>query len=269
MSHDDDPDVQKRPILTLNAKVSVGFSGQLRLPPLSPARNVLVPAGNGCGYAGRPRYELTALERKVLGNCHTLARRLSSGNNVVRPKFFELGCGTGVLSVGLVRNGGFVTAVDRENLLCQEAQDFCHEGLINAIIKPAEKLYPQEIPNVLHGFVAQRFLHWLPYNQARGLLKRAADKMQPGARLYVTVAGFSCPLGQGYAHTEKTPLRNRYAPSHPMDGAFGQNITLYTGDEIFKLLRDTGFDADDLHLTEWGLWSVFAKRNDTRILKYG
>jgi len=243
----------KSPSFTPTATSAVGFE----LAPLASAGAAVITTKK-CGFAGRaPRDDgtLGRLQSAALKFCRD---QVSRNKN---PYFLEYGCGTGSFSVLLSQAGASVTAVDQEDNLCDEARKLCGQGRLTAVIKPAEQIYPNSLAKKMHGVVAEKFLHWLPHVRGQILLRNTSSTMVPGAKAFISVAGFDCPLANGYPMTKETPLKERYAAARDGRGKFGHPMTLYTFSEIESLLKMSGLEVLSSWTTDWGLHNFVAIRN--------
>lgn len=213
--------------------------------------------GIGCGlYRQRKSEILSVIDKAAVAFCQPFIRQ-----NNRPPQILEIGCGSGDLAVDLWRAGAKVTVCDPEDNLSGTAQELCRRREMKAVFKPAEKLTPADMPKIVDGIVAQRVLHWMSFRQACAVLQQVAAHMHKGAPLWASIAGLDSELGRNYPFSsDKIPLEDRHVTTGKIDGSFGHRATLYSGEEVQKLVQDNGFRIRSVSQTNWGLFNVCAAR---------
>lgn len=176
----------------------------------------------------------------------------------------ELGCGSGWHGLRLALLGASVHGYD----LLAEPPVF--EALrreaplaLRFVTKDVTQLREADLPARVDVGFAQRFIHFLPFEEALTLLRLVAAHMPRAAQFFISGSGLDSELGDGYAG-KSDPLGARFAKLAPAmaekHGIFAR-VCLYRAAELETLMQRAGFAPVEIWLSEFGnVKGVFEKR---------
>lgn len=168
----------------------------------------------------------------------------------------DLGCGLGIQGLRLASLGVETLLIDR---LPIEMTVLKTDGLGNLLplsyLKvDAKTLVDDNLPREIAICYSQRFIHYLKYGEAIGLLKTIRRKMPVGAKLFLSASGLLSELGDNYAgkavdvHARFTPLDSAMAKKHNIH----EPVCLYTANELSCLCERASFTVDRVYSSAFG-----------------
>jgi hypothetical protein len=172
-----------------------------------------------------------------------------------RPTCVDLGCGFGWqgLRFALLGARSYLFDLQAEpaslaRLRADGGLSLTHwSGDINAL--PDEAL-----PVQVDIAFAQRFIHFLRFEQAKLLLRKVAARMPHGAPFFISGTGIESELGDGYAG-KQSAVHGRFAPLAPeMAQKHGilEPVCLYDERDLTLLMSEAGFEPVECWRSEFG-----------------
>jgi SAM-dependent methyltransferase len=149
------------------------------------------------------------------------------------------------MAIKFARLGAHVTVADTPN----HQQDV--EGRVLAAgLRDEISFTPCDFPSVPEEFadgpfdiiVIRRGLCFMPYDEARKVVRLLLHKLKIGGKLYISVLGLHSELGDGYAGGDLT-IDQRFSELSPaLAGKYEirQPVCLYTERNLFMLLLEAG-----------------------------
>lgn len=175
----------------------------------------------------------------------------------------DLGCGLGIQGIRLASFGWDTLAIDnipRANTAI--TKDITKWAPITYLQKNAQSLQKEDLKQFLIVY-SQRFLHYLPYNAAKKLLKLLVANSHPSARFFLSVSGINSELGCGY---HRSHITKRFATLNTeMQELHGikANVCLYSEEEVIKLTNDCGLSPVTIFSSPFGnIKGIFYKTTD-------
>jgi SAM-dependent methyltransferase len=192
----------------------------------------------------RPRYPETIVEQMI-----------AFAGLPARGRLFEVGCGTGQMTLPLARRGYTIVAIDQGERLAALAAQHCQPYPRVRIVPCAFETW-QDTPASYDMFIAAQAIHWIEPHYS---IRRAADLLKPGGT--IALVG-TADRSQGTAFWQATqPIYQQYNPIDStanlqprwpseayrqalcLSGQFGELQELrtswakcYSGEEYIKLL---------------------------------
>lgn len=199
------------------------------------------------GYGAEiARQRMDALDRAALA----YALDLGGGAAV------DLGAGEGIQALRFAALGLHTVAID----VRPRARTLFGEAALESILPlrylelDARLLREEHLPGRVDVAYSQRFIHHLPFDEARRVLALLRARMPEGARLFLSASGLGSELAEGYA-AATAPLARRYAPlsatvqsKHHLEGP----VCLYAPEELGALARAAGFAAVRVERSAFG-----------------
>ncbi len=123
----------------------------------------------------------------------------------------DLGCGSGAQGFRLAALGYEVTLVDiiDHTDFCAEVNRTLFQGRLYPICCDIRKMSKESLPGDITILYSQRFLHYLPYEEAVRVVKTLAARMLGDGRAFLSVGGINSELGEGYLEKDKS-VRDRF-----------------------------------------------------------
>lgn len=186
--------------------------------------------------------------------------------NESRPCCVDLGCGLGVQGLRFAMLGACSHLYDLQaepELLTRLRSEYglrlqFHSGDVRT-------LSASSLPKQIDLAYAQRFIHFLRFEQALALLRRVCARMPAGAPFFISGSGLGSELGQGYVGRGR-PLLERYAPLAPeMAAKHGilEPVCLYDPEELTALMVQAGCVPQQVWRSEFGnLKGIFYRGSD-------
>lgn len=175
----------------------------------------------------------------------------------------DVGCGAGGLAVALATVGAVVTALDIDDYaevitakvsalpLTLGSVTFVQSDMVSFLTQPTA---------VFDCVVLQRVLHYLPYDEARKVLIKLAERT---TMLYMAVTGITTAIAKHYSVLE-LPIDQRF---EILDAA-GQElfsitapVCLYSEAEIKQLLVEAGWHVTWSQVSDFGNIKIVAQIN--------
>jgi SAM-dependent methyltransferase len=198
----------------------------------------------------KPRYgvdvaarRFDALDKQLIA---AIAAGVAQGN---RPSVLELGCGSGVLAAHVTNMGARVSAVD-----------ISESATVPAIYHFVKGDMRDEVARLREDFdyaVLQRVIHYLPYADARALLRKLKKH---AAGLYISVTGLESAIGAVYPGAE-LPLTARFVHLNAPDQetfSIGAPVCLYSADEFCALITSAGWTIEQQRTSAFGNHQIYA-----------
>ena len=129
-------------------------------------------------------------------------------------KAVDLGGGFGAHSIRMAKAGAQVTMIDIADMASENFRNAVESGLVQPdqlqlLRKDFATLSEADIPDKYDLLYSQRAIHYIPYLEARKLMTLCFNKMSPGGRVYISVAGFDTEYGRNYSERCK-PVQERF-----------------------------------------------------------
>lgn len=168
----------------------------------------------------------------------------------------DIGCGLGAQGIRFGLLGLETTLVDILDIspqvdLLRETFDICELRFLN---RDAGDLLKDDLPERIGIAYSQRFIHYLPFDDAVALLGLIADLMVPEGRVFVSASGLHSELGDGYPHRDR-PLEDRHAKLAPpmrKKHDIHDRICLYTVEDMEQVLAAAGFTPVQVERSAFG-----------------
>lgn len=175
----------------------------------------------------------------------------------------DVGCGAGGLALSLARVGAVVTALDiddyaevisvKAEALSLPASNviFVQSDMVSFLTQPTA---------VFDCVVLQRVLHYLPYDEARKVLIKLAERT---TMLYMAVTGITTAIAKHYSVLE-LPIDQRF---EILDAAGKElfsitaPVCLYSEAEIKQLLVEAGWHVTWSQVSDFGNIKIVAQIN--------
>ena len=157
----------------------------------------------------------------------------------------DLGCGLGVQGIRFAVLGCRSTLYDSVDIGERVEQVKRALGLATLEFRQIDlrQVRPEDFPADIGLAYSQRFIHYLRFEEAAGLLATLAGRLRAKARLFVSASGLNSELGLGYPHAEH-PIEQRFAPlADAMQTKHGirEPVCLYTAGELERAVLAHGF----------------------------
>lgn len=226
------------------------------LTPCDPDKKRNIPTKLGCGYADRGDAGLFNFEGVALEICKT--------RKLISPVIVDLGCGTGIFcaEASHILPEAKYTAIDREDLLSEEARDLCVSGKMRHIICDVNKINPSHLPQRINFATASRLLHWMRYQDAVNLLNLVSSRMLEGDLIYYSVNTLALKDRWEYPYGEDTPIHLRYGKANKKN--YTHKMTLFSDLEAEQLVTDLGFKPTRKITSKCGVRHVLASKQVRR-----
>jgi trans-aconitate methyltransferase len=168
----------------------------------------------------------------------------------------DLGGGFGAHSLRMAEAGAAVTMID--------SGDSFDPGVsgVKFLKKDFRAVTSEDAPENFHVLYSQRAIHYIPYNEALGLLKRLVSRMAPGGCVFISAAGFDTEYGKTYPHRDK-PVEQRFAPVLPDMAAkhdICQPVVTYAEDDMKRLLEEAGLGDVKISVSAFGNIKATARK---------
>lgn len=168
----------------------------------------------------------------------------------------DIGCGAGSLGFRLSLLGARVEMYDLVDISSRVAafRKLFPECSVQFYPGDARQTFRGAKQPPLGAAYSQRFIHYMPYQDAKALFIKAAREMTPGAKFFVSASGLDSELGDGYAG-KALPLMGRF---HALSADMAEKheikapVCLYREEDIARLAQDTGFEAVEIWASPFG-----------------
>jgi hypothetical protein len=168
----------------------------------------------------------------------------------------DLGCGLGLQGLRFATLGLRSLLIDRlpvEQTVLGRT-DLAALLPISYLQRDARHLTAADLPARLQLCYSQRFLHYLRFEEAVALLRLIRQRMEPGAKLFLSASGLDSELGTGYAGRSQ-PLAERWAPLSPELAArhrISEAVCLYRPEDLGKLAQTASFFPERVFSSPFG-----------------
>jgi hypothetical protein len=214
-----------------------------------------VPVGGFSADVAVERFD--ALDRACLGFA---VARGQPGDWAV-----DMGCGMGLQGLRFALVGMNALLIDMRDL--GDRVDMLRDAVpapnLHVLRKDLRNLGPTDMPRPLRLVYSQRALHFLSYEEALRLAAMIAVALEPGGRLYLSVAGLASPMGRNYGG-EELPVEDRFgllAPAQAQTFDIHEPVCLYAAEDVRALGLDAGLSDVRIWPSEQGnVKAIFEKR---------
>ena len=219
-------------------------------------QDAFIPTANGCGVdiSSQRQDELdlkcfAIIEKKILetGKCSVI----------------DLGGGNGTYSMAMARLGASVIMIDIEEMSQENLNLASNENLkFRFIQKDFNELTNSDIPNNFDILYSQRAIHYIPYEEAKKLLKTLFAQIDHGGFLFLSANGWDTEYGKTYPDREK-PVEKRFnylTPKMQKKHGIYHKVVTYKKEEMAALLESCGFKEISVTSSLFGNIKATAKK---------
>jgi len=168
----------------------------------------------------------------------------------------DIGCGLAAQGLRFSLVGSDVTLIDIMDIsdrisVLNNLFEIVEMDFLN---KDVRDISPEDLPTKIDLVYSQRFIHYLPFEEAKEVIKMIGDRVKSGGRIYISASGLQTELGEGYPDNNKPP-ENRYSclkPSVAEKHGIHNQVCLYKKEDMEELLSVAGFDPIDVFASEFG-----------------
>ena len=179
-------------------------------------------------------------------------------------KVLDIGCGLGAQSVRFAMLGAKVSAVD---IVDSEQIIKNHLALLgvkdDAVIFHKEDIcsYMDNCTESYNIIYSQRFIHYLPYQEALKLADNLYHHMEDDAHVFISASGMSSELSIGYDPADTIVNRfSRLETQMAQKHGILEPVCLYFKEELEELFAKVGFSTVSLWTSSFGnVKAVFKK----------
>lgn len=214
-------------------------------------RRIPTQAGFGVDIAGQRADELDAMALAYLADLDDATA-------------LDVACGSGGQALRMAEAGAVVTAVDALDYAAVLGETARARGVAAPTFVTADM---RRLPESVTGrrfdvIVCQRAIHYLPFDEALGVVTCLRALLSARGRLYISASGLHSALGAGYGAAHE-PLARRFAPlaaglaeSHAISGP----VCLYTEADMRCLLEAAGLHGVHVFRSAFGNIKACARR---------
>ncbi|MBI1216533.1 MAG: methyltransferase domain-containing protein [Alphaproteobacteria bacterium] len=179
----------------------------------------------------------------------------------------DLGGGFGAHSIRMAQAGAKVTMIDladmaQENFAKAVESGMAAAGSLEFIQKDFSAIAADDVPEGFDVLYSQRAIHYVPYQEAKAVLRTLFNRMAAGGEAFISAAGWDTEYGKTYPDRDK-PVEERFAyVTQDMQEKHGitHKIVTYTEQDMAKLLADTGFEDVQVTRSTFGNIKASAKK---------
>lgn len=172
------------------------------------------------------------------------------------PKVLDIACGAGGQSARMVMVGAEVYAIDIEDYRNEfDALNLEHDFKRKQLVflkKDALSAIKNFADKEFDLVCMQRMIHYLPYAEASELLHDLKRVVK--SKLYVSVSGLTSEIGRTYKDKDLL-VSERFSKLSETDSSvfsISEPVCLYTKDEFILLLRDAGWEVEEVWTSAFG-----------------
>jgi len=168
----------------------------------------------------------------------------------------DLGCGWGIQGLRFASLGVTTTLIDQlppEQMVIGTG-DLNKALPINYQQVDLNDLNALQLPPTLNLIFSQRFIHYLPFNQAVRLLQLLRGQVVDDARLYLSASGLDTELGNGYSDKPKCIEERFSAPAPVMAEKHGilEPVCLYQSGDLEQPALSAGYAPLSVWQSDFG-----------------
>jgi ubiquinone/menaquinone biosynthesis C-methylase UbiE len=185
--------------------------------------------------------------------------RAASGAAV---KAVDLGGGFGAHSIRMAEAGASVTMIDLADMasanFSNAAAGTAKPGQLRFIQKDFAALEAADLPENFDVFYSQRAIHYVPYAEAKNVMRLMFNRMAQGGSVYISAAGWDTEYGKTYPDRDK-PIGERFTfvtPDMQAKHGITHKIATYKEEDMAALLTDAGFS--DIKVTHSAFGNIKA-----------